>query len=102
ERGTTHYAAGSGPDGSPAVGRPIVDALTGQPVLFAVSSPGVLAGALSVASSSQLWGAETNVVGNFFGGECFAVDVLGGLRYVGLDESLAVTQTGTSLAGTGS
>lgn len=101
ERGTTHYTAASGPDGSPALGRPVVDALTGQPLLFPVSSPGVLAGALTVTSSSQLWGAETNLVSNAFGGDCFAVDVLGGVRYVGLDESLAVAQTGTSLAGAG-
>jgi hypothetical protein len=102
ERGTTHFAVGSGPDGSPALGRPIVDALLGQPQLYPVSAPGALAGALSASSSSQLWGAETNVVGSGFGGDCFAIDLLGGVRYVGLDESLTVVQTGNSLAGAGS
>jgi hypothetical protein len=102
ERGSTHFTAGSGPDGSPALGRPVFDALLQQPRLVPVSVPGVLVGSLTATSSSQLWGAETNVVGSAFGGDCLAIDLLGGLRYVGLDEGLSVTQTGTSLAGAGS
>ncbi len=51
---------------------------------------GTAPAAPAVASSSQLWGAETNVVGNVLGTDCVGLDLLGGLRYVGLDESLVV------------
>jgi hypothetical protein len=58
---------------------------------LAGTEPGESAGALSATSSSQVWGAETNVVSNAFGSDCLAIDLLGGLRYVDLDESLAAT-----------
>jgi putative beta barrel porin BBP7 len=66
------------------------------------STPGALAGTLTATSSSQLWGTETNVVGNAYGCDGLAIDLLGGLRYVGLDEALSILQTGNSLSGAGS
>jgi hypothetical protein len=65
-----------------------------------VAVPG--SGAPTATSSSQLWGAETNVVGNAVGCNGLAIDLLGGLRYVDLDETLAVAQAGNSPAGGGS
>jgi Putative beta barrel porin-7 (BBP7) len=100
-RGSAHFTVASGPDGSPALGRPIYDALLQQSQVLPISIPGALAGGLAVASTTQLWGAETNVVGNAFGSDWLGIDLLGGLRYVGLDESLVVTQSGTSLTGAG-
>jgi hypothetical protein len=98
-RTTTHSGAVSGPDGAPALGRPVNDALLRQSALVAVSTPGALAGALAVASSTQLWGAEANVVSSACGSDHFGIDLVGGLRYLTLEEGLALSQSGTVLAG---
>jgi len=46
----------------------------------------------AAGSSSQVWGAEANLLGGACGNERFGLDVLGGLRYLALDEDLGLTQ----------
>lgn len=96
-RGTTHFAAASGPDGSPPLGRPFTNALFHVPQAERVAGPGALAGGVAVASSSQLWGAEANLVGSAYGNERVGIDLLGGFRYLNLEEDLGITQAGTPL-----
>jgi hypothetical protein len=45
----------------------------------------------NAASSSQLWGTEANAVGSAYDTERLAIDLLGGLRYLTLDEDLTIS-----------
>lgn len=59
-----------------------------------ISTPGLPAvGAVSIASSSQLWGAEFNCVVNLYRGCGWSFDFLSGFRYLDLLESLEITST---------
>jgi hypothetical protein len=49
-----------------------------------------------VGSSTQLWGAEANVVGGAYGNDRLGIDLVGGLRYLTAEETLGITPTGTS------
>ncbi len=79
-------------NGDPILGRPVFNALTGTEDAELVAFPGVLNGGVTVSSFSRLWGADGNLVGNVACGRTYRVDVLGGYRYLRLDEGLAVTE----------
>jgi hypothetical protein len=48
------------------------------------------AGAEAAPSSTQLWGAEANMIGSTYGTQRVGIDLLGGLRYLTLEEDLAI------------
>ena len=86
-------------NGSMLIGRPIINALTGQEASFLLASPGQLAGGITVGASNQLYGAEVNFVGSLFRTRCFTADMIIGFRYLGLDEKLDINSSTTVLAG---
>jgi hypothetical protein len=86
-------------NGNPTLTRPFVDAVTGMASAILISAPGLQSGDLRVASHSRLWGAEVNLRTNVAHQEGLEVDLLGGFRYLGLDEGLTVMQDGTVIAG---
>jgi hypothetical protein len=90
-------SAASDATGSPVLARPIVNAMTGAEAVQLVSFPGAFAGNVTVSSTDQLYGAETNFVGSLYRGPQFVSDMLIGFRYVGLDESLGVISNSTVL-----
>jgi hypothetical protein len=57
-----------------------------------VAYPGVVSGIVSVRTSSQLYGTELDLRSNLWRGCCWRLDLLGGFRYVGLKESLDITE----------
>ncbi len=57
-------------------------------IIVPVSPRGGLVVGARAASSTQLWGAEANVVGNAYGSGRLGIDLVGGLRYLTLDEAL--------------
>lgn len=59
----------------------------------------ILTGVGSVSSSSQLYGAEANGLFNLYRDDRFHADLLGGFRYVGLQESLKAYAAGTFIFG---
>jgi hypothetical protein len=48
-------------------------------------------GTIKVEMNTQLWGAETNGLFNLYRSDCFAFTLLGGLRYLGLEENLTIS-----------
>ncbi|HXG11165.1 MAG TPA: BBP7 family outer membrane beta-barrel protein [Gemmataceae bacterium] len=83
------------------VGRPFFDVPAGaQAVEFlCVPPPGLAAlgilpvtGNFRASSSSRLWGLEANAIKNVCCGPCYRFDLLGGFRYLQLDEDLAIIE----------
>jgi hypothetical protein len=85
--------------GNPVIARPFTSALTMAPTADIVSSPGLLAGSVTVQTTSRLAGAGINAVKNLSHCEDYTVDTLFGFRYIDLEERLDVTQTSTPLNG---
>jgi hypothetical protein len=84
--------------GDVILARPFTDAVTGLPNAQLVAFPGVLSGSVAVNQASTLWGAEANArwmldCGHTIYGFCYRTDLLAGIRYVELDESLGVTES---------
>ncbi len=85
------FSAGSnGGPGTAVIGRPFFDVSRGAPNSQLVASPGLLAGTVGVNLSSRLQGAELNGVYNLCCGCCGRLELLGGLRYLQLNEGLGV------------
>jgi hypothetical protein len=91
DRGTGQ-AVRSDAGGSPTLSRPFVDAQTGQPAAFLISTPGSAAGGLGFLSRNHVLGAELNSRLNVLDDDSLRLSLLGGFRYLEVDESLTVTQ----------
>jgi hypothetical protein len=97
ERSVT-YDTGFSP-GSPILGRPVVNAATGQGDAELVAFPGLLGGSANVSAATRLLGAEGNLLWNLACRPGARIDLLGGYRFLRLDESLGITENLTVLAG---
>jgi Putative beta barrel porin-7 (BBP7) len=86
-------------NGNPFIARPFTSGLTMNPASLIVSSPGVLAGSVNVATSSRLAGAGMNFVKNISNCESYTVDYLAGFRYIDVEEMLNVAQQSIPLNG---
>ncbi len=94
--------------GSPLLARPFFNVLTGAQDVEFVAEPGNpavagvaarpgLAGTVSASAQSSFWGAEANLRTNLWGDPCGYVDLIGGYRYLGLDDTLTVSENLQSL-----
>jgi hypothetical protein len=91
---STDFVASANAAGSPFLAVPLNSAVaipgsgipTGE-IGFPVSAPGFNTG-VSVSSQSRLWGFEVNGLWNAYRGDVFRVELLGGFRYLDLDEEL--------------
>ena len=94
--------------GSPLLARPFFNVLTGTQDVEFVAEPGnaavagvmardALAGTVSATAQSTFWGAEANLRTNLWGGPGGNVDLIGGYRYLGLDDTLTVSENLQSL-----
>src|SRR5262249_53383690 len=90
----THAAdftfTGTGAPGSPALGRPFFNPLTGAEDSQLVSLPGQVSGSVRASLATELGGAEVNGLCNVCCGCQGRVDLLGGFRYLYLRERLDV------------
>jgi hypothetical protein len=75
--------------GSPILGTPFVSATTGAEGVDLIASPGA-AGGVAVATSTRLWGAETNLAAGILHGDHYTVALLAGARYLHLGEDLDI------------
>jgi hypothetical protein len=50
-------------------------------------------GTANVVLTNRLWGAEANLRTNLFRTDCFNLDLLGGFRFLALDDSLQVSES---------
>jgi hypothetical protein len=92
-------AVASDAAGSVVFGRPVLNAQTGMEASSLVSSPGQLAGGISMDASSQVYGGEVNFLGSLYRSKYFTADTLIGFRYLGLDEKLNINSNTTVLPG---
>lgn len=100
EQKTLRANFASDANGNPVLLRPFNDALADFSSTAAfVAVPDSFSGSFSFASSSQLWGLETNVLRNLYASPRFRADLLLGFRYLDLDENLILEQQTTALAG---
>jgi hypothetical protein len=96
-RGRNFGAAGTGDPGTSVLARPFFNTNTGMEDAEIVAAPGIASGHLSVNTSSRLQGAQGNVLCNLCCGCGYRVDLLGGFRYLGLNEGVGVTEDITVL-----
>jgi hypothetical protein len=96
-RTDTFLASGSGAPGTAVIGRPFVDANTGQELAFAVAAPHLFSGSVAVAYSARMQGAELNGVGTVHSTSRMQLDGLIGFRYLELDEGVNVAEELTPL-----
>ncbi len=97
DKGGSSFQASSDTDGSPVLARPFVDAATGLEDAFIVSYPDVFAGSITVASSSDVMGAELNLRHAVLGNRWARFDLLAGYRFVKVRESLSVFENQISI-----
>ncbi len=81
----------SNPAGAPILGRPFIDT-AGTPLTYLVSVPFVATGGVSFHSTSQLGGAEVNLLGGVLQDQLLSFTTLGGVRFLNLNESLQIKQ----------
>jgi hypothetical protein len=93
-----NYSLGD-PTGNSIITRPFFNATTGLPDAQLVSFPNILAGTVTVASTSTLWGLNPNLVKNLCCGPCGRFDLLLGYTYLSLDDTIVIREDLTSLPG---
>lgn len=76
--------------GTPVLGQPYVNAVTGLPAANRVAFPGVAAGSITVGARTSLWGAEANLTAGRFGSDTFHLTALIGFRYLNLEDEVTV------------
>jgi hypothetical protein len=87
-------ASGTAAPGSFFLARPFINVTTGVPVADRepVAFPNLSSGTVAVTASSSLWGTELNLRTNLSRQCCSRLDLLTGFRFLGLDESVHITE----------
>src|SRR5262249_53212844 len=97
-----NFSTASTLTGTPVLARPFLNALTGEESAQLVASPGTLIGGITIHSSSDLYGAEGNLVGCVMRDDIVYWDALVGFRYQGLRETLDIGSVSGVLSGSSS
>jgi hypothetical protein len=84
---------------NPILARPFFNLNGGAESSQTVASPGISTGSINVNAPSNLWGLQANLGCNLGCGCNYAVRLLGGFRYLDLDESLTITENIQGLGG---
>jgi hypothetical protein len=69
----------------------INEPLAGAPFNTQVSAPGIESGSVAVGATTRFGGGDVNVLGNVYRCNGWTINLLGGYRYLQLDESLTIT-----------
>ena len=99
-----HYSATSGDDGSPLLAFPFFSTTPGHvgESAFQISNPNPvgtpLTGNVQIVSALELWGSELNFGACIWRSAGFQWTLLGGARYLGLRESLSISNATTDYA----
>ena len=83
-------------NGSVVINEPIV----GAPFNTQVSGPGFDTGGLRIGASSRFGGGDINLLFNLFRNDRWSINLLGGYRYLELDESLGIDSVSQMFVGT--
>jgi Putative beta barrel porin-7 (BBP7) len=82
--------------------RPFFSANTGMESSEIVGRPGVASGYVSIDQKSSFYGAELNARNKWWQSQSNSLDLIGGFRYLSLEERLTISEQSTGLAGAGS
>jgi hypothetical protein len=85
-----NFTAGS--TGAPVLARPFFNAVTNAEDAELVAFPGVVAGVVNVNMTSRLWGFDADLRTNLCRGCWYNIDLLGGFRFLGLDDKLSISE----------
>jgi hypothetical protein len=96
---STGLAASS--DEFPVLSRPFFDVTRQAEAVEPVAFPGAAAGSVTVNRTSLLWGLDADLAANVAGCAWYRLDVLAGLRYLDLRETLSVTEASSVRPGAG-
>lgn len=97
-----NYVAASDATGNPFLFRPFLNVDTGNANAGSiVAFPGLINGAVAVASQSQVWGMDVRVAGNVIRNDRVRLDAYTGFRYLDLHEKIEINDARTDLAGIG-
>lgn len=89
---STHAAAGDS-TGNPVLARPVFNVTANREGAFVNTLPGTIQGSINFDFKSQMFGAELNARMHSYWWQRFHSDFLVGFRYVGLQESMRVTES---------
>jgi hypothetical protein len=79
--------------GRTVVARPVINAITNLNTAFLIASPPDFAGTVHIGAQLHMGGAEGNALYNLMYCDRVKVNLLGGIRYVDLTESLLISST---------
>jgi hypothetical protein len=79
--------------GQTVLARPVINSLTGLPTGFLITSPPDFGGQAHVGSQLHMGGAEADIMRNLMYCDQFKLNLIGGIRYVDVTESLAISST---------
>ncbi len=91
---STSVSQGVSSDGSPGSAQlnfPFIDSTNGQPSISPIANPGFWSGDATLTLQSFLQGADANLLANVYNVNGVRYDVLGGFRWVNLQETLTFT-----------
>jgi hypothetical protein len=77
---------------SPVLARPFFDVNNNRESAQVAASPGLGTGSITTTLCSELWGLEVNARCNLCCGCNYRVDLLGGFRFLDLEEKLDITE----------
>jgi hypothetical protein len=101
-RPSTHrFTALSGSFPNSDLARPFFSANRGIESSEIVGRPGVASGFIQIDEKSNFYGAELNARTHYWQGCNNSIDLIGGLRFLYLDERLTISEQTTGLAGAG-
>lgn len=90
----------TGTDILPTLARPFYDTALNRQNSRLLTRPGAFAGGIQSELTSELWGAEVLPVWRFFDqGGWMTMDLLGGFKFLSLEESITINDFATALAG---
>ena len=95
------FTATSGDVPNDDLARPFYDLNRGIESSEIIGRPGVAAGFVSVTTTSTFYGAELNGRYKYWQGANNRLDLIGGIRYLYLDEQLSISEQSRGLAGAG-
>jgi hypothetical protein len=73
----------------------INEPVSGVPFSTLVSAPGIETGGVNVDATSRLWGVDLNLLYNLYRGSGWTINLLGGYRYLQLEEWLSIDANST-------
>jgi hypothetical protein len=90
ETGGVNFNAASDPNGNPLIARPVISAADGSEFAYVATSPGFSTDGVSVSSTTWMQSFDINVSADMGNDLNVALQLLGGFRFVNLEEDIRI------------